>query len=206
MAAIGRRIVAALRRETALFPTAEKAAALARGLVLFTVFCMLEVELIAGLRSKSFTDLLVGLGILYVVAGTWLELLDRIPARLQLPLLVVDVLLITGVVHLGGGLESEYYPLYYLPILQASVRLNVRDAVSTAVLAAGMYAVLGCTSGFDISIPTTAYLRVSTFAVSALFMAAFFALLMRETREHRDRSTRMARLLSEVQTKNQELE
>jgi signal transduction histidine kinase len=200
------RLLGSIRKHSSTLPTAEKAAALARCIVLITVFFMLETEVAAGLRALSTADLLVAIGFLYVVLGTSLELSKRVPRRLRLPMLVADVLLITGIIHLAGGIESEYYPLYYLPILQASVRLNFRDAVSTAILASAMYAVLGCATGFSTSIPTTAYLRVSTFGGSAIFMAAFFALLMRETRQHRSKSKRMGRLLDEVRTKNQELE
>ena len=199
------RVVDPLRRETAALPAAEKAASLARGLVLVAVFAMLEIEAVAGLRPLGATDLLAALGSLYVLTGTWMELCNRIPDRLRLPLLVADVILITGIIYVAGGVESEYYPLYYLPILQASVRRSLRDAVSTAMLAAALYALLGCTTGFHTNIPTTAYLRVSTFGGSALFMAAFFALLMRETREHRNKAVRMARLLEELQTKNRQL-
>lgn len=170
-----------------------------------TVFLMLETEPVAGLRRWGIEDVLVLLGVTYVVTSTWLELQDRMPKRFQLLVLVADVLLITGLIFLAGGIESEYYPLYYLPILQASVRLNVRDAVSTSILSAGLYGVLACTKGFDASIPTTAYLRVSTFAGSALFMAAFFALLMGETRAHREKTVRLSRLLDELRAKSDAL-
>ena len=199
------RISTALRRVVPQLSSAEKAAGLARGVVLATVFCMLEMEALAGVRPWAAQDLLVLLGLGYVVVTTCLELSDRVPERLQLPFLVADVLLITGVIYLAGGVESEYYPLYYLPILQASVRLNFRDAVSTSMLSAALYAVLGCTTGFDVHIPTTAYLRVSTFGGSAIFMAAFFALLMRETRAHRQKSLKLALLLDKLRRNTDEL-
>ncbi|MFQ6131690.1 MAG: sensor histidine kinase [Armatimonadota bacterium] len=188
-----------------VLPSARKGAALARAVVLVTVFVMLEMDVLAKARALDARDLVALMGVAYVGVSSWLELDERIPERLHLPFLVADLLLITAVIYLAGGLESEYYPLYYLPILQASVRLNFRDAVSTSILAAALYAVLGCTEGFQVYIPTTAYLRITTFAVSALFMAAFFALLMREAREHKQKNIEMSRLLEEVQSKTEEL-
>jgi len=193
------------RAKGPVLPSARKGAALARASVLITVFFMLEMDVLARARTLDARDVVALLGLFYVAVSSWLELQERIPDRLHLPFLVADLLLITAIIYLAGGLESEYYPLYYLPILQASVRLNFRDAVSTSVLAAGLYAVLGCSEGFQAYIPTTAWLRITTFAVSALFMAAFFGLLMREAREHKQKSMEMARLLEEVQSKTAEL-
>jgi signal transduction histidine kinase len=55
-------------------------------------------------------------------------------------------------------------------------------------------------------VPTTAQLRAGTFAASAVFMAAFFALLSREARAHIKRSEQMTRLAAALSEKNRELE
>jgi signal transduction histidine kinase len=101
---------------------------------------------------------------------------------------------------------SEYYLLYYVPILQASVRLNFRDAIASALLSSGLYAVVGLGSGPDTLIPVKAQLRASTFAASATFMAAFFALLSREARSHLRRSQEMTDLANALAAKNRELQ
>lgn len=186
--------------------TAERCVAFCRGVVLVTALAMLQTEAIVDHQRLTALDLLTGLAIVYVLGTAAASVAGKERPETQLPLLVTDMLLVTGIVYLAGGVYTEYYLLYYIPILQASVRLNFRDAIASALLSSGLYAIVGLSSGADTLIPVRAQLRAGTFAASATFMAAFFGLLSREARSHLQRSREMADLAAALAAKNRELE
>jgi len=186
--------------------TAERCVAFSRGVVLLTALAMLEGEVLLGNEPLTVLDLVVGVAATYVLGTAALSVMGRERPGLQLPLLVADMLVITGIIYLAGGVFSEYYLLYYVPILQASVRLNFRDAIASAVLSSGLYAVVGLSTGPDALIPVKAQLRATTFAASATFMGAFFGLLSREARSHLQRSHEMTELAGALAAKNRELQ
>lgn len=159
----------------------EKVAAGLRCLILITVFVMARMD--GNGRSASF-DLVMSIGAAYVLVTTFLPWARFEMRRITLAMLAVDVALITGLIYTHSGIRSEYYLLYYLPILHASVRLNFRDAVGTCVLSAMSYLLVGILERPETSISTTVISRVVTFAASAGLLAAFFAVLAREHGAH----------------------
>jgi len=186
--------------------TAERCVAFSRGVVLSTALLMVEGETLVGERVFGALDIVICIALVYAVGTSVLMVLGKDKMRLQFPLLVADMVLITGIIYMYGGVSNEYYLLYYLPILQASVRLNFRDAIASALLSSGFYGLVGLSNGPETLVPTTAQLRAGTFAASAVFMAAFFALLSREARAHIKRSEEMAHLAGALSQKNKELE
>ena len=159
----------------------EKVAAGLRCLILTTVFVMAWMD--GNGRSASF-DLVMSIGAAYVLATTFLPWSRFEMRRITLAMLAVDVALITGLIYTHSGIRSEYYLLYYLPILHASVRLSFRDAVGTCILSAMSYLLVGILERPDTSINTTVISRVVTFAASAGLLAAFFVVLAREHGAH----------------------
>ncbi len=159
----------------------EKVAAGLRCLILITVFVMARMD--GNGRSASF-DLVMSVGAAYVLVTTFLPWARCEMRRVTLAMLAVDVALITGLIHTHSGIRSEYYLLYYLPILHASVRLNFRDAVGTCILSAMSYLLVGILEHPETSINTTVISRVVTFAASAGLLAAFFVVLAREHGAH----------------------
>jgi len=164
----------------------EKIAAGMRALILLTVFAMARLQPQA--RNSAF-DVVVIVGALYVLASTFLPWSRYDARRTTIVMLAVDVLLITALIYTQSGVRSEYYLLYYLPILHASVRLSLRDAAGTCVLAALSYFLVGILGGPEATVTTTVISRVLTFTTSAGLLAAFFMMLSRERRAF-DRLTR----------------
>ncbi|MFB3882166.1 MAG: sensor histidine kinase [Armatimonadota bacterium] len=170
----------------------EKVGAALRCLILLTVFSMAwvapaGVSVGAGIkflpfgRSTAF-DLVVLVGALYVLATTFLPWSRYDVRRTSLVMSAMDVLLITALIYTQSGVRSEYYLLYYLPILNASVRLGLRDAAGTCVLAAAAYFLVGILERPDTTVTTTVISRVLTFSISAGLLAGFFMMLSRERR------------------------
>ncbi len=157
----------------------EKIAAALRALILLTVFAMAWLDPQG--RSTTF-DLVVAVSAAYVLFSTFIPWSRYDVRRTTIIMLAMDVLVITALIYTQSGVRSEYYLLYYLPILQASVRLSLRDAAGTCVLAALSYFLVGVLQRPDATITTTVISRVLTFAVSASLLAAFFMLLSRERR------------------------
>ncbi len=160
----------------------EKLAAALRGLILITVFVMARMHPEG--RSPAL-ELVMGIGAAYVLVTTFLPWARLDMRRVTLAMLAVDVLLVTALIHAHDGIRSEYYLLYYLPILHASVRLNFRDAVGTCVLSAASYLLVGMLERPDASITTSVVSRVLAFTVSAGLLGGFFVLLSREQRAYR---------------------
>jgi len=159
----------------------EKLAAGLRCLILLTVFVMARAQVLP--HSRSF-DLVVSLGAAYVLVSTFVPWGRYDLRRAALVMLSLDILLITGLIYSQAGVYSEYYLLYYLPILHASVRLNFRDAIGTCLLSAASYFLIGLMQGADSTITLTVVQRVGTFAVSASVMAGFFVVLARDQRAY----------------------
>lgn len=169
------------RRER-LTPTAfprERVAAGLRCLILLTVFVMARSQ--AGVASRGF-DLVVSVGAAYVLVSTFFPWRRYDARRATLIMLAADIGLITALIYSQAGIYSEYYLLYYLPILHASVRLNFRDAVGTCLLSALSYLLIGALEGPEARVTISAISRVLTFTVSASLLAGFFLLLAREQR------------------------
>ena len=135
--------------------TGQRVAATVRCVVFLTVVAMSEVSRI-GRGASPAMHLALALGALYVLASTFMPERLLPGQRGRVVLVVMDVLLITAFIWFTGRMQSQYYLLYYLPILQASLRLNFREAVTSSVLAAACYTLVGVSAGFDEPIITSA--------------------------------------------------
>jgi len=180
----------------------EKIAAALRALILITVFAMAWLQPEG--RNAAF-DMVVMIGAAYVLVTTFIPWSRCDARRTTLVMLAVDVILITALIYTQSGVRSEYYLLYYLPILHASVRLNLRDAAGTCVLAAASYLLVGILERPESAVTTTVISRVLTFTISAGLLAGFFLLLSRErhafdrlTRHYQDATKAKSEFLSRV--------
>ncbi len=184
-----------LHERTRVHSIAEQLVATARGVVFSTVAVVKQVELLSSpVPADAALVFLNSLALIYVVITTVLSLLKREPAGLQLPMLVVDVLLISGLIWVSGGADNEYYLLYYLPVLQAGVRLNLRDAVATAMFSSGLYNLIVLTSGPLTDISVSAPMRSLAFGGSFITMAVIFGLLSSGVRRQMQREDEIVRL------------
>jgi len=178
--------------------TGERCVATARGVVFSTVLLLQSVDRYAEGRLSTAMAALSLLAVAYIISTSLLCILGREDRGLRLPLLVVDLLLISGLIQVSQSVQSELYLLYYLPILQAGVRLTLRDTVATAVLAAMMYGLLILSNGPTGEIMTSTHVRSYAFAGSAVVMAVVLGLLKREVEKRVQREDLLARLSEEI--------
>ncbi|MFQ6133217.1 MAG: GAF and HD-GYP domain-containing protein [Armatimonadota bacterium] len=123
---------------------------------------------------------------IYVVVTSIPAIMGDGEQRLNILVTTADVILISALIYVTGGMNSQYYPVYYLPVLQAAVRLSLRDAIAAAVLGVGFYALVAFAPQTD-SQPELAWSRARTFGGISMFVAILCGILMRETRAHRQR-------------------
>jgi len=148
-------------------------ASVVRCVVLLTATGMTRVRLYPVAASLEL-DLFLAFGAVYVLLTAFV---DRLAARYRpatTALVALDVAYITGLVWYTGGLASEYYLLYYLPILHASMRLDFRQAIMSSLLAAACYALITVTAGLGSAVISSGTLQLATFGGSALVLALFF--------------------------------
>ena len=134
-----------------------------RAIVLLTVLAMLRWNPVIEIPRQALNDL-TALTIGYLLVSTGATAAGLRGTRADLVWTSLDILLITWIVWLTGGLRSEYYLLYYLPILQAGLVLRLRDALSAAILATVCYLFIGTLQQFDATVQTPAATRVIAFA------------------------------------------
>jgi diguanylate cyclase (GGDEF)-like protein len=173
------------------------AAAVVRAVVLLTATVMTRVRLSAAGPNVEL-DLFLAAGALYVLGTLAVE---RFPPR-QRPhtsaLVALDVFYITGLVWQTGALASEYYLLYYLPILHASMRLDFRQAIMSSVLAGLCYALVTVAAGLSTAIISSAALQLATFGGSALVLALFFGAMAAVSRSQRELTQKLERAVERL--------
>lgn len=170
-------------------------ASVVRLVVLLTVALMIRIRTASSPAPAP--DFVLGLACVYVVATTFLTRAPRSERYTHL-LLACDIVLISGLIWTSGGTRSEYYLLYYLPILHGATRLNFRDAITTAILAAVAYFLIAIATGPLVPVVTTSMLRAATFGGSVIILAIFFAALAQEARMNRVLTMRLSEALDSV--------
>jgi len=155
----------------------EKVAAGLRCLILLTVFVMARAQ---ATPHSHLLDAVVIAGAAYALLSSFVPWSRHDARRSTMTMLAIDVVLITMLIYADAGIYSNYYLLYFLPILHASLRLNFRDAVGTSALAAASYLLIGLLEGAGASVTTSVISRVLTFTLSASLMAGFFVMLAKE--------------------------
>jgi len=165
-----------------------------RAVVLLTVLAMLRWDPVIDIPRQALNDL-TALTIGYLLVSTGATAAGLRGTRADLLWTSLDILLITWMVWLTGGLRSDYYLLYYLPILQAGLVLRLRDALSAAILATVCYLFIGTLQQFDAAVQTPAVTRVIAFAVSGTMVAAIIEISARRLLQYKSLTDQLERAL-----------
>ncbi|HUT74055.1 MAG TPA: sensor domain-containing diguanylate cyclase [Armatimonadota bacterium] len=176
----------------------DRVASVVRAVVLLTTTIMTRLRAYPGAPGLGL-DLFLAFGGVYILVTAMAQHYARRHRPDTGALVSLDVFYITGLVWHTGGLHSEYYLLYYLPILNASMRLDFRQAIMSSALAGLCYALIMVAGGLESTVVSTAALQLATFGGSALVLALFFgtvATLSRGQRQLTDRLERAVERLS----------
>jgi len=173
------------------------AAAVVRGVVLLTATVMTRVRLSAGAPNLEL-DLFLAGGALYVLSTLIVERFVPRHRPDTSALIALDLFYITGLVWHTGGLASEYYLLYYLPILHASMRLDFRQAIMSSVLAGLCYAMVTVAGGLGTRVVSSAAAQLATFGGSAMVLALFFGSMSAVSRSQRELTQKLERAVERL--------
>ncbi len=136
---------------------------------------------IAGLTAIIEGQLAVGLalalaGPLYIALTAFPAVFENESSPHHTAITAADILLITAIVWVTGGVHSEYYLLYYLPVLTASLRLNIRDGLTACILSGLLYVFVALGSESHPTVHTSPLARVFAVCVSAVVLVIFLSM------------------------------
>ena len=163
--------------------TAEEGISLVRVLLLLSLIPALWFGIIPVTRPEVAPIIvLFGAYVIFLAVGSQrLALLHKTDLVITLDLLVV-----TLVVLISGGVHSPFVYGYYLTILEAAVRMNLRQALAASLAMAGMITLLWLHAGSPAALETTGF-RLGVFVASGFFMAMLCGLLVQEYRAAHER-------------------
>ena len=172
-------------------------ASVVRCVVLLTATIMTRVQAYP-VEPNLGLDLFLAFGCVYVLVTA---LIDRYLPRYRpetMALVSLDVFYVTGLVWQTGGMHSEYYLLYYLPILNASMRLDFRQAIMSSALAALCYTLVMVAGGLESTVVNSAALQLATFGGSALVLALFFGTMSALSGSQRELTEKLQRAVERL--------
>lgn len=161
-------------------PSVERKIAAIRLVVLFSILPLLWWDVVSPESEMVLTGLTVLIAA-YILGAFFLLPRLRLSPRKDV-FLVIDILFITALTYSTGGVNSPLLFLFYLPVLAAAVRTDLRhtflSAVALSTIVVWMWNVA---EGGLPSLGPTAF-KVGIFTLSSLVAALFFGTLAQETR------------------------
>lgn len=141
----------------------------------------------AGLSLTTDGDLLHGslfalVGALYALLTVYEPHPERTGPRYHLVITIADTLLISGIIWMTGGIMSEYYLLYFVPVVVAAIRLDTRSGLAACATASCFYSVIVMAAPPEPPVLPVQVVRALSLFIAVLVMALFFLLLGRETK------------------------
>jgi len=94
---------------------------------------------------------------------------------------VLDILVVTIIVVISGGLGSPFLYLYYLAIVEAAAQLTLRDALAAAVVTAGTMLLLWVQAGHAQVLSAPGF-RLGALIAGGFFLALLFGTHIQELR------------------------
>lgn len=101
-------------------------------------------------------------------------------------IVVIDLFITTLIVIISGNLSSPFLYVYYLTILEAAARLNVRQALAASLATTGTIVFLWVRVGHAETFETPEF-RLGAFIAGGFFVALLFGILVQEFRAVRER-------------------
>lgn len=164
--------------------TAEEWISLIRAVLLLSLIPALWFGIIR-ITNPSINGIIVLLGgyvILLAVGPRWVRTLKKTDL-----IIALDILVVTLVVSISGVLSSPFIYLYYLTIVEAAARLNVRQAIAASLAMAGMILLLWTRAGQGEVLQSTGF-RIGAIISGGFFLALFLGMLVQEYRASSERT------------------
>jgi HD-GYP domain-containing protein (c-di-GMP phosphodiesterase class II) len=114
------------------------------------------------------------------VGPRWIEALRKADLGVVLDILIISLVIVNSIT-----LNSPFLFLYYLEILETSVRLQLRQALATSVVITGMVALFWTRVGRGELLETPGF-QLGAFTAGGFFLALFIGTLIQEHRAAAD--------------------
>jgi len=95
--------------------------------------------------------------------------------------LVLDLFVVTALLLISGNLSSPFLYLYYLAILEAAVRLNLRQALASSVACTTLIILLWMHAGYGEALSSAGF-RLGAFIAGGFLLALFLGMIAEEHR------------------------
>lgn len=105
-------------------------------------------------------------------------------------IIALDLLVVTLIAFISRGVHSPFLYLYYLTVLEAAVRMNLRQALAASLAMAGMVILLWMQRAGAEALETTGF-RLGVFIASGFFLALVLGILVQEYRAARERMSEL---------------
>ncbi len=155
--------------------------AVVRLLILFALLPLMWWDLV----SPETKQVLIGLTALiavYILAALFVfPRLRRTVLRHDL-FLTIDILAVTALVWFTGGIRSSLLFLFYLPVLAAAIRLDLREAILSAAAVSGVVIWMWNVAEGGLPSLGSTTLRVGLFTGSSVVLAVIFGIMAQESR------------------------
>jgi diguanylate cyclase (GGDEF)-like protein len=129
--------------------------------------------------------LLGGYVILLAVGARRLSILWRADL-----IVVLDLLVVTLLVMISGSINSPFLYLYYVIILEAAARFNLRQAVAASMAMAAVIVIMWIRGETPEAFEVTGF-RLGAFVASGFFLALLLGVLVQEYRSSQDRMSEL---------------
>lgn len=170
----------------------ERKISLVRLGILFALLPILRWDVIEPEAEIALTGL-TALTAAYILAA--LLLLPRLRGELRKDLfLTIDILAIAALVWFTGGVNSTLLFLFYLPVLTAAIRLDLLQAILSAIGVSGVVAWMWTATQGALPSLASSTLRVGFFVGGSLMLALVFGIMAQESRMLRERAEMNRRL------------
>ncbi len=156
---------------------------------------LVRVLLLLGLIPASWLGLLTAprpvVDAVMLLLGGYVVLLAVGPRRLPVLqkadlIVVLDLGVVTLIVLVSGSATSPFLYLYYLIILEAACRFNLRQAMAASMAMASVAVMLWMREGHPEAFETIGF-RLGVFVASGFFLALLLGVLVQEYRTSHDR-------------------
>jgi diguanylate cyclase (GGDEF)-like protein len=162
-------------------PTGEGMVSLVRVLVLLALIPALWFGAIRISAANWIVPVLGGYVILLAVCPRRLPLIRRPDLIVMLDLLVTTLLVVAS-----GNLDSPFLYVYYLTILEAVARFNLRQALAASTATTGIIIFLWIQAGQAEALSTPGF-RLGAFIAGGFLLALFSGILVQELRTVKER-------------------
>jgi len=157
----------------------ENLLSLFRGLILFVALLLVKFDIVPPTDVRIFNIFLV-IASIYILFTTIFPVHKYSLFYKHEIFSSIDVILVSILVYLTGGITSDLYLFLVFPVVAAAFRYDFRTAVLSAFLVTLVFILFGIIQGINVVL-SSAYIRILELGIMAIVLALFLNYIGRES-------------------------